>query len=157
MAAWMAVCVLGACTRNHGEPPPRGNISGKLALPLLQGGTFDPESLAGKRVLLTFWSPDCGVCANELPRLQALADRRQDIKFVTVSVKDKRVKSGKIVRMTGLRAPVLVDRNSQLIKSFGGDRVPYTLVLNAQGKATSLFIGKQDPATFESALDRAGG
>ena len=71
--------------------------------------------------------------------------------------RDYSVKAGKIIRMTGLRAPVLVDRGSRLIRSFGGNRVPYTLVLNPTGKATALFIGKQNPKRFETALDREFG
>jgi|GEM_PF-6630651 len=29
----------------------------KLALPQLYGGTFDPAALAGKKVIVNFWSP----------------------------------------------------------------------------------------------------
>lgn len=40
----------------------------------LSGRTIDLESLKGKVVVLTFWSPRCGVCISEIPKLNQLAD-----------------------------------------------------------------------------------
>ena len=38
-------------------PPPDGYLLDDLALPLLDGRTFDPGTLRGKNILVNFWRP----------------------------------------------------------------------------------------------------
>ena len=55
-AAIAVVIALAGCG-DRSPPPPEGDILSLLALPLLDGGSFDPETVRGKNVLVNFWRP----------------------------------------------------------------------------------------------------
>ena len=57
LAVALVIGVFATSCKKSGPPPPEGNIAEALALPMLNGGTFDPSQLTGKRVLLNFWRP----------------------------------------------------------------------------------------------------
>ncbi len=50
---------LFSCSRDRDrEPDVRGiEVIPLLALPTVDGGTYDPSSLKGKRLLVNFWTP----------------------------------------------------------------------------------------------------
>ena len=51
----------------------------------LQGNVVRLSELRGRPVMLTFWSPECFACRDEVPSLQAIAeDPAQDVALVTV-------------------------------------------------------------------------
>ena len=53
----LPVLALLACSKDR-EPDVRGiEVIPLLALPTVDGGTFDPRVLQGKRLLVNFWTP----------------------------------------------------------------------------------------------------
>ncbi len=55
----LPILALLACNRDRNrEPDVRGiEVIPLLALPTVDGGTYDPSSLKGKRLLVNFWTP----------------------------------------------------------------------------------------------------
>ena len=63
------------------------------------------------------------------------------------------------VNRTGLTAPVLVDVRQKgapttLRTRFGIDQVPWTVVLDREGRGVQVIVGGKTRSAFERALDR---
>jgi hypothetical protein len=57
-AMFLLVAGLIACNKKQHDRDIAGTeVAPLLALPTADGGTFDPGSLSGKRVLVNFWAP----------------------------------------------------------------------------------------------------
>lgn len=56
IAATAVMLLAGGCNKKA-APMPEGKLSAALALDQLGGGRFDPAVLAGKKVIVNFWSP----------------------------------------------------------------------------------------------------
>jgi thiol-disulfide isomerase/thioredoxin len=123
-----------------------------LARPTLAGENFDAGALAGKVVLLNFWSPGCGYCVKELPDLQKVARElgADQVELVTVVINDQGGQASDVVAELGLAAPVLV-ADAELSRQFRVDAVPWTVVIGKDGKAKQVLRGTQAKGAFRDA------
>jgi peroxiredoxin len=78
-------------------------------LPDLDGKTVALEDYRGRRVLLVYWGPECGFCAQLAPDLARLQDdlRTAGVDLVLVS-QDDAARNRKLAEETGLKCPVLL-------------------------------------------------
>ena len=53
----LALLLPFASCKKSAPPIPEGSMTFTLALPELYGGDYDPAVLAGKKVIVNFWSP----------------------------------------------------------------------------------------------------
>ncbi|MGB7068704.1 MAG: TlpA disulfide reductase family protein [Pyrinomonadaceae bacterium] len=68
----LAVCVFGQQNLRIGSPAP------VFATQDLDGNSVDLSTLRGRVVVVSFWSTRCGVCDDEIPKLNRLAHRFKD-------------------------------------------------------------------------------
>ena len=59
-----------------------------LAGPTLEGGGLDLASLRGRKAIVVFWAPWCGVCKVEMPTLNALSKDGVQVIGVAQSYED---------------------------------------------------------------------
>ncbi len=151
---------LAPCPR----PAPGGVGGGPLAgltLGCLADG--DPVDLAaalsGKPALLNLWAYWCGPCAQELPHLQAFADRAgAAITVLTVHSDPEEAKA--LSRLAGLdvHLPGVLDSDARVRTAVGAPAVlPISVLLRADGSVAEVvvrtFTGVEDIAnTVERAL-----
>jgi hypothetical protein len=105
-----------------------------------------------------------------LPELEAAVLGRDDAALVTVVFTGNPRHAQAVRRQTGLRAPVLFDvpvrrpgakaketqetqAASTLRARYGVEQVPWTLVVNAEGRAVEALSGAHDRERFIKALD----
>lgn len=151
------VLQLGGGCKKDGPRPPDGDILTMLALPDMNGGAFDPEVLRGKPTLVAFWRPNCAYCIEELPDLARLA-RDDGFQVVTIMVQGKVELAASLLARSGLAAvasAMLHDPERNVRDQLAIDRVPYTLVLDGNGRATAAFLGKKPHADLLAALRKA--
>ena len=148
----MLILLLAAC---RSDPPiPDGDVAASLTAPLLATQTaFDPAPLHGKPALVMFVSPTCMHCLKELPIAQAVA-RDAGANAVAVFVAGKRENAQSFVKQTKFAGSALFD-DGTLKTRYAVDRVPFTLVLGADGHAIAAMIGEQDEGTLREAISRA--
>jgi thiol-disulfide isomerase/thioredoxin len=152
----LLVLVLGAlvfagCKKR--EPGPPGDIVATLTANQLDGTPFDPATLRGKPGLVMFVSPTCPHCIEELPVAQKVA-REKNANIVAVFIVGRAENAKTVVENTKFEAPALID-DGTLKQRYEIRTVPYTIVVNAQGKATEVLRGAHGASRLAEALDDA--
>jgi len=133
--------------QSAGPPRPEGLPVGAVVpafeLPTLEGGTLSASALAGQRVLLVHWSPDCGFCrdiAGELAAAQEeLRGRRTEL--VLLSHGDPQ-SNQRLADEHGLRCPIALDASPGAAAVFGPLGTPAAYLLDEKGRvAKPLALG----------------
>ena len=137
---------------------PGGTDSGPLAA-LTLGCLADGEpvdlaaALSGKPALLNLWAYWCAPCAQELPHLQAFADRAGEAMTV-LTVHSDPDEAKALSRLTGLdvRLPGVLDSDARVRTAVGAPAVlPVSVLLRADGSVAEVivrtFTGVEDIAT----------
>jgi thiol-disulfide isomerase/thioredoxin len=121
------------------------------------------EARRGQPVVLTLWATWCAPCVKEFPDLMALARRRSEIAFVSVSIDDsdaapalesfvaRREPPFPVYRKADGRDSAFIDG----VDAGWSGVVPATLVYDSHGRRVALLQGEHTPAQIEKALSEA--
>ena len=142
---------LVACSKPE-RPAPLPSAEKPLALlarPTLQGGTFDPATVAGKVVVLNVWSPGCVPCAKEAPGLQRAANAFADrgLALVTLMVDGTPAAARRFVASAGLTAPVVLG-DPDVLAGLSVLAYPWTIIVDREGKAVRVLRGGREQQQF---------
>jgi thiol-disulfide isomerase/thioredoxin len=147
-----AVLAISVACKSNGVKPPEGDILAAIgALPTADEAPFDAQSLRGKPTLVLFASPTCHYCMAELPLAEKAAAAEKG-NLVAVFIVGAKKHAASIKKSKQMTAPFLVDEEGALREKYGIKGVPFTVVLDANGKARTAFRGQQDEATLREAL-----
>ncbi len=112
-------------------------------LPELNGETFSPENLKGKKTLITYWGLDCGWCAQLLPELRDWnkAHSSGDApELLIVSNGD-----AERLRKLDLQSKVLLDKDGILLKMIGMTGTPSAILTDENGRIVSeVAVGAEN-------------
>jgi thiol-disulfide isomerase/thioredoxin len=111
----------------------------------------------GKIIMLNFWATWCPPCREEMPELSALHTeyKNKNVVVLGVAVDDLR-----LVREFALAAPVSYplfaaeNEGMELGSGLGNDKgiLPYTVIINADGKVVKTYFGRINKSLLEAAL-----
>jgi len=123
----------------------------------LDGKPVNITALRGKRVLVNFWATWCGPCRHEMPRLDHFARtwRPRGVEVVGIALDDSaHVKD--FLKKTPVSYPLWIagDDGMDLLPALGdgGIVVPFTVLLNRQGKPVARWTGEVTDADLNRAL-----
>lgn len=127
-----------------------------LHAPTLAGPQLDVAALAGKGVVVNFWSPSCVPCQKEAPALQAVADElaAEGVALVTVMLEGSTPDAEAFVRRAGLKAPVVIG-NDLIASRFRVAAYPWTVVFDRRGQAVTAVRGGRNESQFRSLFRQA--
>jgi peroxiredoxin len=127
-------------------PWPRQRPTPALQLPRLDEGSWNLASARGQPVLLNFWATWCEPCRTEMPSLEQLAARHQaqGLQVLAVNFKEGEAAMRRFIANTGLRLPVLQDRDGAAAKAFGVRIFPSTVAIDRRGRAAFVVVGGFD-------------
>ncbi len=96
-------------------------------------------------ILIDFWATWCTPCKNSLPHLQTLMQKyeKQGLTVITISIDSPKSQS-KIkpyVLAKKFTFPVLLDPNSEVLKQFKGNSVPFQVIIGKDGNVVETHIG----------------
>lgn len=107
----------------------------------LNGQKIDFKSLIkpGKNYVVSFWATWCVPCKKELSNIVDLAPKWKEslnTEVIAISTDDSRAKAKVKTYVTGEGWPytVLLDMNQDLMRSLGIQQIPYTMIINSEGK-----------------------
>ncbi|MBI2706643.1 MAG: TlpA family protein disulfide reductase [Actinobacteria bacterium] len=158
MAAVMAVVVglLGLAARDA----KRGE-----RLPLRPAPAFDLERLdqpgarlqladhRGRPLLINFWASWCPACREEMPELQAVAQKfggRLDV--IGVNMWDSRADAVALLTELGVTYPTGIDPDGGVVRDYGVSQVPSTMFVTADGRLAARANGKPSPVELQEML-----
>lgn len=136
-------------------PARMGEVAPELDFPNPDGKIITLESLRNKYVLVDFWASWCGPCRRENPTVVRLYNKYKDNGFDVYSVsldnnKDRWVAA---IEKDGLIWPNHVSDlkqwRSEAVKKYGFGGIPYTVLLDKEGK---IIATKLRGAQLESKL-----
>ena len=122
----------------------------------INGKTIRTDTLSnnGKPFIIDFFATWCKPCNRELSSIDEVYDDWQQetgVRLVAVSI-DQAQNINKVkpmVDQNGWRYDVLLDPNSEFRRSLGIQSVPYTVLLDGQGKIVYKHNGYTDGAEVE--------
>ncbi|MFK7898172.1 MAG: TlpA family protein disulfide reductase [Myxococcota bacterium] len=107
----------------------------------------------GRVVVLNFWATWCGVCAKELPKLDALAGKLAEsgIDIVALSLDEEmKVAAGTLKKRGHGTLRIFRDSQSVLSALLGVRGVPTTFVVRPNGDAVAMVQGPADWSSPEA-------
>jgi thiol-disulfide isomerase/thioredoxin len=121
--------------------------AGKLAGPLLGGGTYDPSAYAGHVLVVNAWGSWCTPCQEELPALRRLAQASYPapVRFLGIDVDDTTAAGKAMVARYQVPYASVFDAERTIYVAFAptlaGLGTPGTVVIDAQGRVAATVIG----------------
>lgn len=132
---------------------PAGQTAPLFTGTTLQGDTVDLAAYRKQPVMLTFWSPDCFACREELPAIQALSvDPNNSMQLVTVVSHMPMAEVRKFVAEAGLTFPIIVDEAGTIAKSYAVSGIPFTYFIGPDGLIDQAVIGAGNAGALENTL-----
>jgi peroxiredoxin len=119
----------------------------------LQGNRVQLSDYRGRPVMVTFWSPDCFACRDELPALQAIAQNPDsNIVLLTVVTHPTAAEVKDFVKKQGLTFPVLMDEQSTITTQYKVHGEPFTYFISPDGRVEQKVIGAGAPGELHNNL-----
>jgi len=130
-----------------------------IAGPLLGGGNLDVGALRGRVLVLNFWASWCAPCRVESPEFDATyrATKARGVEFVGVAVKDDEQAAKEFVANKKISYPSLFDPNGKVtlrFRDFSPRGLPYTIVLDKQGRVAAVYVSPLIRADIEPVVTR---
>lgn len=115
---------------------------------------FNETVTSGKVTLVNFWATWCVPCKKEIKNVRKMLPEWQkeaDFNYMTVSIDEAR--SAGLVRgyakSQGWDFPYYIDTNSDLKRSLNFQTVPFTIIIDKNGKIAYMHQGYEEGAEHE--------
>lgn len=148
--AVLAACLLpqlAAAAPAPGAAPP------DFALKSLSGENLRLSEFRGEVVLLTFWASWCGRCLDQLAALDRLAERYapRGVRFLAVSIDAEARRAREAGGRLGF--PVMLDPDGRVAREYALDKLPLTLLLDADGELRHAHESYRGPDELNYAAE----
>lgn len=132
-----------------GMPIKEGVAAPDFTGELIDGTSITLSELQGKPVIINFWATWCGPCVKEMPAFERLKDDFGDkIGIIAVNCGDDAETVKDFVEENGYTFPVVLDEEYSISMLYPTNSIPYTVVLDAEGKVTHISTGALDADTM---------
>lgn len=132
------------------SPVQVGDPAPEFTLQSISGKAVQLREKAGRRVLLLFWNPGCGFCAQMLDRLKRWEGSRDELSPELVLISTGTVQANRDMKLS---ADILLDQGFTVGPLYGASGTPSAILVDEHGKiASHIAVG----ASAVFALAHAG-
>ena len=112
----------------------------------LGGPSGKLSEFRGKPLIINVWASWCGPCRLEMASLDRLAQRYGGKQFnvIGISTDDYPVAAEGFIKRSNIKFRQFIDHELLLENMLGADRIPLTLLVNAQGQVLLKVNGTQE-------------
>ena len=123
-----------------------GDSAPDFTLKSLQGKNLKLEEQRGQIILINFWASWCGPCRKEMPVLQSLHQKYQDLGVAVwgVNVEQENQAGRDFLADLNLSFPIFFDQTNTISKTYQVEAMPTTVIVDRDGKVRYIFRGYKD-------------
>lgn len=138
---------------------PAGPDGGKrvptLRLARLDEGLGSLADYRGKPLVVNVFSTTCAPCIKEMPALEQVhGELGADVAFVGVALNDSRREAQALVDRTGVTYDVILDPAGKLWGELGGQVMPTTFLVSADGEIVEARPGAATASEFRRLIEQ---
>lgn len=123
----------------------------------IDGESIRLSDLRQKAVMLNFWATWCGPCVEEMPLLQAYAEKySQDLVILGINADEPRRDVVKFVEDHGLTFPVFLDPDSRVQDLYNIHAFPTSFFIDREGVIRGFHIGSLSESLLDGYLQDIG-
>lgn len=144
------LALLSVCSFAQNQDLPTTSVRDLSGKQMAFNKSFEP----GKVTLVSFWATWCIPCKREIKNIQSKLtewQKQADFNYMTVSIDDARnsamVKT--FAKSQGWTFPTLLDPNSDLKRSLNFQNVPYSIIVDQNGKIVYQHTGYEEGSELE--------
>ena len=145
----MLACFCGATTAACAKTPGEVAVGGALReadMSGLSGPSRKLSEFRGKPLIINVWASWCEPCRKEMASLDRLARRYGGRQFnvIGVSTDDYRDRASGFLRQAKTSFSHFIDSGQFLENMLGADKIPLTLLVDAQGRVRGKYYGAKE-------------
>lgn len=134
-----------ACAKTPGEVEVGGFLR-EADMIGLSGPSRKLSEFRGKPLIINIWASWCGPCRQEMGSLDRLSRRYGGKQFnvIGISTDDYRDAASAFLRSANTSFSHFIDNQLGLENMLGADKIPLTLLVDAQGRVLGKYYGAKD-------------
>lgn len=145
----LLLCLAGSANLAAAKTPGEVEVGGVLREAQLQGLSVPSRKLSdfrGKPLIINVWASWCPPCRQEMGSLERLARRYGGKQFnvIGISTDDYRDRATQFLQQSNTTFANFIDSKLMMENMLGADRLPLTLLVDAQGRVLAKVYGAKD-------------
>lgn len=139
------------------DAPAQTERAPDFAVPVRGGGDFvlaDHLAGDGRPVFMNLWASWCLPCRDEMPAIDAAAERHPDVAFVGIAVQDDAEDAEAFAEEIGVTYTIGFDIRDQVSALYPALGLPATFLIGADGTIVDTYIGTLTPAVIDELTDQ---
>ena len=128
--------------------PPAGAVAPDFVLKGVDGKNLRLSEYRGDTVVLSFWASWCGPCREALLQLNTLATESGTAGapvVLSVNLGDNADRAAAVAASMHLKFPTLVDAKQTVGRLYDVEKLPLTLLVDADGRVRGAWAGDTNP------------
>jgi peroxiredoxin len=123
-----------------------GQKAPDFTLKNMQGKNLNLTEQRGSIILLNFWASWCGPCRKEMPALQALQEKYQDlgVQVWGVNVEQENQAGKDFLADLDLSFSIFFDQTNTLSATYQVEAMPTTVIIDRDGVVRFIYRGYKD-------------
>jgi len=119
------------------------NTAPDFTLKARDGNNLRLAEQRGDIVLINFWASWCGPCIQEMPQLDKLAQKYQDlgVQVWGINVENDPSAAKAYLNKVNVEFPILFDLDNSVSKAYRVEAMPTTVILDKNGSVRSVHRG----------------
>jgi thiol-disulfide isomerase/thioredoxin len=142
-------CFVSTSSLALAKTPGEVEIGGTLREATMQGLSGSSRKLSefrGKPLIINVWASWCGPCRQEMASLERLSRSKvgKQLTMIGISTDDYPDAAKSFLRKSRTTFSHFIDQRLQLEHMLGADRLPLTILVDAQGRVLDKYYGAQE-------------